>query len=208
MLYKFRKKLFIVNLFLFIESLNSCLLGLIVYLLLLLMIILANVSSTYILVCTAVLTFSCWDTIAIWIYVHLFVYIASWSYRRQNFLLISVYLLLFLFVFFWLLLVAFKQILAFVKVSLGTHLSLISTGSTCHRSLSIISCCWSSTIRSCACLVAEIIEIVEHQIHVFLFVLLQVMNDSLVFVDFDPDVSIGLARDGTGFHEVCTLILI
>ena len=117
-------------------------------------------------------------------------------------------LFLFLFVFFWLLLITFKQILAFVKVSLGTHLSLISASSTCYRSLTVISCCWPSSIWRCTWLITKIVEIIEHQIHVFLFVLLQMMYDSLIFVNFNSNMSIGLARYCTGFHEVCALILI
>ena len=106
-----------------------------------------------------------------------------------------------------LLLVAFKQILALIKIGLCAHLPLVSASTTCNGSLAVVSCCWSPTV-GCACLVAEIVEIIEHQVHIFLFVLLEVVNYSLVFVNFDPDVSISLPRYSTRFHKVCTLILI
>ena len=136
------------------------------------MVILAcYISPANILMSTSVLTLSCWHTIAVWIYVYLFVDVTCRSYRFQYlFLLFRVILLLGLLL--WRLLIAFEQIFALVKVSLRARLSLVSSSTTCHRPLTIISCCRSSPVWSCSSLVAEIVKIVEHQVHVFLLVLL------------------------------------
>lgn len=117
---------------------------------------------------TPVLTLSCWYTVAVWVHVNLVVNVACWSYRRQHLLrLLRVFLfhrfllLLYLLLLLLLLLVALKQILALIEISLRTHLPLGSSSTTCDGSLTIVSCCWSSTIW-CACLVAKIVEIIEH----------------------------------------------
>ena len=70
-----------------------------------------------------------------------------------------------------LLLVTLEEVLAFIEISLCAHLPLVSTGTACNGSLAIGSCCWSATIW-CTCLIAEIVKIIEHQVHVFLLVLL------------------------------------
>ena len=71
------------------------------------------------------------------------------------------------------------------------------------------SCRRPSTIRTLATLVvlAEIIEIVEHQVHIFLFLTLQMVNDSLVLVDFDPNVRICLSRNRSRLYKTsCFLV--
>jgi hypothetical protein len=56
------------------------------------------------------------------------------------------------------------------------------------------SCRWTSTIWSLTTLVVltEIVEIVKHQVHVLLFLTLQVVNNPLILVHLDPDVCICL----------------
>jgi hypothetical protein len=48
----------------------------------------------------------------------------------------------------------------------------------------------------------EVIEIIEHQVHVFLLLFLQVVNNSLVFVNLNSDVCVCLSRDGPWFNEI------
>ena len=54
---------------------------------------------------------------------------------------------------------------------------------------------------------AEIVEVVEHQVHVLLLFALQVMDDSLVLVHFDTNVSIGLPGYGSRLDEVASLLI-
>ena len=81
------------------------------------------------------------------------------------------------------------QIFAFVKVVLSPHAALScgnsrtpSTLSSCRRPSSI----WRAWI-------VEIIEVVEHQIHVLFFVNLQMVDYPLIFVNLDSDVGIRLS---------------
>jgi len=54
----------------------------------------------------------------------------------------------------------------------------------------------------------KIVEIVKHEVHIFLLFTLQMMYDSLVFMHLDTNVSICLSRNGSGFYEICLLQLI
>ena len=51
-------------------------------------------------------------------------------------------------------------------------------------------------------LTVEIIEVVEHEIHVLLLLALEVVYDPLVLVHFDPDVCICLSRNRPWLNEV------
>jgi len=55
--------------------------------------------------------------------------------------------------------------------------------------------------------VAEIVEIVEHEIHIFLLLALQVMDNSLILVHLDPDVRVGLPRYGSRLDETSRLLV-
>lgn len=54
-----------------------------------------------------------------------------------------------------------------------------------YRSLSV--CCLSGAL-----LIIEVVEVVEHEVHVFLFLLLKMVDDSFVFVNFNANVRISL----------------
>lgn len=56
--------------------------------------------------------------------------------------------------------------------------------------------------------VVKVIEVIKHEVHIFLLFSLQVVYDSLILVDFDSYVSISLTRDGSRLDEVARLILI
>lgn len=84
-----------------------------------------------------------------------------------------------------------------VEVLLCSHSLVVSPGARGDRSFSI------SRLRGSGLVVkVEVVEVVEHEIHVFLFLSLEVVDDALVFVHFNSDVSIRLPRYGSGLHEV------
>ena len=68
------------------------------------------------------------------------------------------------------------------------------------------SCC-SSFILSLLFFV-EIVEIVKHQIHIFLLFTLKVMNNSMIFMDFDSYMSISLSRYCSRLDELTLLMII
>ena len=85
------------------------------------------------------------------------------------------------------------QIFAFVKVVLSPHAALScgnsrtpSTLSSCRRPSSI----WRAWI-------VEIIEVVEHEVHIFLFLSLQMVYNPLILVHLYPDMRISLSRDSS-----------
>lgn len=49
--------------------------------------------------------------------------------------------------------------------------------------------------------IIEIVEIIEHEVHVLLLVVLQMMNNALVLVNFDANMRISLTRDGARLDE-------
>ena len=80
-----------------------------------------------------------------------------------------------------------------------------SVGSDRPSSVILSSCSWSSPVW-CRCVVVvpfvKVIKIIEHKIHVLLFFTLKMVDDALVFVDFDPDMRISLARDSSRLYKV------
>lgn len=106
-----------------------------------------------------------------------------------------------------------------IEVVLSSHaiqtLCIHLSSSTCNRSLAISasSSGWPSPV-DCLLLVqivtwpSELIEVVKHEIHVLLLILLQVMDDSLILVHFNSDVCISLATYGAWLHEIDRLVLI
>lgn len=100
-----------------------------------------------------------------------------------------------------------EQVLAFVEVVLSSHapLGLRSsepTGGNRPPSMVLTTCCWSPTVGGVGTVV-EVVEIVEHQVHVLLLLPLEVVYDSLVFVDLYSDVGVGLSGNGSGLDETC-----
>jgi hypothetical protein len=68
--------------------------------------------------------------------------------------------------------------------------------------VSFSTSCWSSTVWSWSVgAVVEVVEIVEHQVHVLLLLPLKMMYNSLVFMDFYSDVGVGLSGNCPGFDE-------
>lgn len=65
----------------------------------------------------------------------------------------------------------------------------------------LTSCSWSSPVWGVVTII-KVIKIIEHQVHVLLFFTLKVVDNALVFVDFDPDMSISLARDSSRLYKV------
>ena len=104
-----------------------------------------------------------------------------------------------------------NEIFAFVKIVLCSHAPLcLCTSCSCHWSASITvgtSSCWSSTIW-CSSTIIKVIEIVEHQVHVFLFFTLQVVDDTLVFVNFDSNVGVSLSGYSSRLNELPLRILV
>lgn len=103
----------------------------------------------------------------------------------------------------------------FVEVVLSSHTALGLWASLGLQSVPTAlvrssSRCRSPTIRplsSSLALVAEVVEVVEHEVHVFLLLALQVVDYALVFVDLDPDVGICLPRNGSGFYEAASFLV-
>lgn len=85
------------------------------------------------------------------------------------------------------------QVFAFVKVILGSHSALSCGDSRTPSALG--SSCRPPSVW-CAWIV-EIIEIVEHEVHIFLFFSLQMMYNPLIFVDLYPDMRICLSWDSS-----------
>ena len=97
---------------------------------------------------------------------------------------------------------------------MGTHASLslwtcLPMQSVTATLICCTSCSWTSTIRSLTSLVilTKVVEIVEHEIHVFLFLALQMMNNALVFVNLNSDVRISLSRNGSRFDKAACLLI-
>ena len=102
-----------------------------------------------------------------------------------------------------------NKILTFIKISLSSHLIVVSTSPTSNRSFAVGSTgSWSSTIWSRTRIVTKSIKIVEHKIHIFLFVFLKMMNNPLVFMNLNSDVRISLPRNSSWFYKIGWLILI
>jgi len=54
---------------------------------------------------------------------------------------------------------------------------------------------------------AEIVEVVEHEVHVLLLLALQMVDDSLIFVHLDSDVCVSLAGNGSRFDKTSCLLV-
>lgn len=132
----------------------------------------SDVSAAYILMSTSVLPFSSWYSVTCIVYSRLLLMDICWFFSWCFFL---------------------NQIFAFVKVVLSPHAALScgnsrtpSTLSSCRRPSSI----WRAWI-------VEIIEVVEHEVHIFLFLSLQMMYNPLILVHLYPDMRISLSRDSS-----------
>lgn len=55
--------------------------------------------------------------------------------------------------------------------------------------------------------VAEVVEVVEHEIHILLFFTLQVVDDSLILVHFDADVGVSLPRNCPWLNKASCLLV-
>lgn len=156
-----------------------------------------DVASTHILVCTSVLAFTGRNTVTSEIQIRLLVDVSSLSSGRRIGL-------------DGLLLVFLKKSLALVKVVLRSHTSLSLWSIINHRSSStflVPNCCRPPAVRS-GTTMAKIVEVVEHQVHVLLLLTLQVMNDPLILVYFDPYMRISLSRNGSWLYKLTLRILI
>ena len=69
------------------------------------------------------------------------------------------------------------------------------------------TCCCSSFIGSWLFFV-EIIEIIEHKIHIFLFFTLKMMYNSMVFVNFYSYMSVCLSRYCSRFYKLTLLVVV
>lgn len=87
----------------------------------------------------------------------------------------------------------------FIEVCLSSHSRV--TVSTCHRPLSVGLCCRPSAIEVSR-VVAEIIEIVKHEVHVLLLFFLQVVNNPLIFVNFYSNMRICLSWISSRLYKV------
>ena len=106
----------------------------------------------------------------------------------------------------------FKQIFGFVKIVLSSHSSLSlgawkRTVGYWPSPVIFPSCCWASPVGSYVSII-EVVEVVEHEIHILLFFSLEVVNDSLILVDFDSDVRISLPRDSSRLYEVSLRLIL
>ena len=80
-----------------------------------------------------------------------------------------------------------QQILTFIEVVLRSHAALGS----CHSlPAAALASCGPSAVGGVR--IVKVIKVIEHQVHVLLLLSLQVVDDSLVFVNFYPDVRICL----------------
>lgn len=106
----------------------------------------------------------------------------------------------------------FNEGLTLIEVVLGSHtsLSLRALRSSNDRSSTIkirSTSSWSSSIWRIVTIV-KIIEVIKHEVHIFLLLSLQMVDDSLIFMNFDSYVSISLTGDGSWFDKVAGLVLI
>ena len=70
------------------------------------------------------------------------------------------------------------------------------------------STCSRSPFVGCRLFFVEIIEIVEHKIHIFLLFTLKVMNNSMVFMNFDSYMGVCLPRYSSRLNELALLMVI
>ena len=125
------------------------------------------VPSTYVLMGTSVLSLTRRNSITICVDYRLFMNIFTSHSHWANW----VQLLLLLVIMFYF---VFYQIFTLIKVSLCSHLIIITISSACNGSFAVSSSSWSSAIWSshASGIITKSIKIVEHKIHVFLLVLL------------------------------------
>ena len=111
--------------------------------------------------------------------------------------------------------IIFNQAFWFIKVILGTHSSLSLWTCLTLQSVTATFVCGTtggrtSSIGSLASLIvcrAEIVEVIKHQIHILLFLTLQMMDDSLILMNFNSDMSICLPRNSPWLNKAtCFLI--
>ena len=69
------------------------------------------------------------------------------------------------------------------------------------------TCCRSSFISSRLFFI-EIVEIVEHQIHIFLLFTLKVMYYSMIFMNFYSNMSVRLSRYCSWFYKLAFLVVV
>lgn len=113
-----------------------------------------------------------------------------------------------------------QQALGLVKVILSAHATLCLR--TAEALLSVAEHVGPASVPSTAgswptaipiryvCII-EVVEVVEHEVHVILLFMLQMVYDALILVHFDAYVRVSLARDGARLYEAAvwpTLVLL
>ena len=182
------------------------------YLLLLMILLPCDISSSYVLVSTSVLSFSSRYSISSTVYINLFMNI-SLVCRRPNHiqLLLLFWLICLLNCTAWVVLFTLDKCFAFIEIILSSKTSLCIRSMTCiidFWSLSI--CCtssWPPAIRL-STLNVEFIKIVEHQVHIFLLFSLEMVYDSLILVNFNSYVGISLPRNSPWLYKIALLIVV
>ena len=96
-----------------------------------------------------------------------------------------------------------NQAFRFVKVILGSHSTLcLWTGLTLQSVTAAFVCGTCLVIRR-----AEIVEVIKHQIHILLFLTLQMMDDSLIFMNLDSNVRVCLPRNSPRLYKTASLLI-
>lgn len=92
---------------------------------------------------------------------------------------------------------------------MGSHATWVGACSARDWPLTVVLAagCWPSSIRGDSSVV-EVVEVIEHQIHVFLLLPLQVVNDPLVFMNLNSDMGVCLSGNRPGFDEIGRIVLI
>lgn len=93
-----------------------------------------------------------------------------------------------------------NQIFSIIEVVLGSHTLVHCSRS--HWSFSI------GSLRSSLSFVLEIIEIIEHQIHIVLFFVLKMMYNPLIFVNFNSNVCISLSWNSSWFYKIIIIQIV
>ena len=101
---------------------------------------------------------------------------------------------------------ALKQVLRLVEVVLSAHATRGLVASDGPSPVELSASSWSATIGCWG--VAKVVKVVEHEVHILLLLTLEVVDDPLILVHLDSDMSISLPRDGPWFDESSANLLI
>ena len=176
--------------------------------LLLILLLSCNVSSSHVLMSASILSFSCWDSVTSIIVLYLFMNITLTSWWTNHIDSLLLFLILYCISCF---LFSLNKSLALIEIVLCSHASLciwtmwgilvdywsFAVGCTSSGPPSVIV--WAVDV--------ELVEVVEHEVHIFLFFALEVMNDSLILVNFYSDVSISLSWDCSWLNKIAWLVI-